>query len=756
MDLLGTLRKLKNLIFSDSSGDAITIAPGAQSADRVFTLPVVTGDDTFVTAAVSQSLSNKTIPRSAGNTVMGLNDAKFTSLENVTGDVETRIDNLEAVVGGVSVYRENAISSNASYTFTGLQPEATIIMTNSGARSVYLPSSPQAYWRRIVVDGYGNAGTNNITIYRAGSQVFEDGSTSKTLNENYGIMEFEWDAVTGEWITRLKPAPTITVNTPSISSPANGATGVSSTVTITSSAFSISQGSDTHQATHWQISGENGFTRCLYDKIDPVNLTSLAASAYTQGLNDYSTYYVRCKYISKTKGESAWSSTSSFTVAAPTVTTTQNTVMNKATLSLGGVTTQSISAHSTGFVAFAATTEATLIGTTNDWWVSYVANGAETWKLRLGKSSTTMASAGLASCIGSSGDVYLAADSGVGANTSLVKINSSGTLQWSIYASSGYLYFGAYGMKPTHDGGVVGGYGTAAGSPLIKINSSGSIVWQKYTSVRAFHALGCNPSTGHVLAGYDNTSSVLTGNESSFAYLQQDTGAVLWATAIGPGVTNAPYPSADSGYSSAAFDNASDVLGVVNNVANENVSCVDFFRISTGAYLYSIRLPFMCTSFASQGLGFSPSTGVLCFPCFRSTVSGLVDAASMTAEISGILRVDFLKQRVQFFGNRGNATSRYTYNTAATSNYYSTIIKVSSSDLVVITGDMKTPRSGELTIGCTWSRFNWTSASWSPSLSNGTVTVTSAGLTSNTSLTGISVTSSTYSYPVSSSNAGEL
>ena len=101
-----------------------------------------------------------------------------------------------------------------------------------------------------------------------------------------------------------------TVNTPSVTSPVNGTTGLGSSVTITSSAFSVSGISDTHYSSDWQVATDSGFTNVVKSSLnDTVNKVSWTVS----GLNPSTVYYVRVRYKGTTLSYSGYSTIVSFT-----------------------------------------------------------------------------------------------------------------------------------------------------------------------------------------------------------------------------------------------------------------------------------------------------------------------------------------------------------------------------------------------------------------------------------------------------------
>ena len=101
-----------------------------------------------------------------------------------------------------------------------------------------------------------------------------------------------------------QPIPVV-VTKPVIISPVNGATNISNTVTVTSSAFTMISGVDTHGSSNWQISTSSTFDTILYESVDDtVNKTN-----WTSGtLSTSTTYYIRVRYKGELSGYGSWSS----------------------------------------------------------------------------------------------------------------------------------------------------------------------------------------------------------------------------------------------------------------------------------------------------------------------------------------------------------------------------------------------------------------------------------------------------------------
>ena len=121
--------------------------------------------------------------------------------------------------------------------------------------------------------------------------------------------------------TKTVEIVSITINTPSITAPTNGATGQMDTFTITSSAFGVTNGSDTHASTDWEIwtgAGRTG-TRVWSSLANTTNKTSITVPSGSLAVS--TTYYIAVRYNGTTYGSSGYAS-SSFTTASaflPTV-----------------------------------------------------------------------------------------------------------------------------------------------------------------------------------------------------------------------------------------------------------------------------------------------------------------------------------------------------------------------------------------------------------------------------------------------------
>ena len=113
-------------------------------------------------------------------------------------------------------------------------------------------------------------------------------------------------------------------NAPEIVSPVDGSIGLSSSVVITASAFSMNTGSDTHQSSDWQIATDNGFSNIVSSVTnDTVNKLSWTANGLAANMD----YYVRVRYKGTAYGYGSWSETISFTTKLSFIPSTETAIL---------------------------------------------------------------------------------------------------------------------------------------------------------------------------------------------------------------------------------------------------------------------------------------------------------------------------------------------------------------------------------------------------------------------------------------------
>jgi len=108
--------------------------------------------------------------------------------------------------------------------------------------------------------------------------------------------------------TNFKP------DTPVLSSPTDGETGVSLTPELQTDAFSDPDTGDTHAQSQWQMSTDGDFSSLLLDIISSSHLTSLSVPQFI--LDDGATYYWRVRFYDNSLAASDWSESYVFTTLA--------------------------------------------------------------------------------------------------------------------------------------------------------------------------------------------------------------------------------------------------------------------------------------------------------------------------------------------------------------------------------------------------------------------------------------------------------
>ena len=112
--------------------------------------------------------------------------------------------------------------------------------------------------------------------------------------------------------------------TPTVTSPADNATGLTTTVNATSSAFAMITGSDTHAASDWQIATDSSFTNIISQTVnDTTNKVSWTSGTL---LND-TAYYIRVRHKGTTYGYGGWSAPNVFNTGSVVFPTSEETVL---------------------------------------------------------------------------------------------------------------------------------------------------------------------------------------------------------------------------------------------------------------------------------------------------------------------------------------------------------------------------------------------------------------------------------------------
>ena len=195
--------------------------------------------------------------------------------------------------------------------------------------------------RRISTGGFSNSsgrrlksGDNDIVSVKGPTSVYTNSVQEYEITDYDSSRQYSINAISGsvsivdDVITYIAPAVSgvsgfivngvrysITTLTskivkPTLLTPTSGSTNTASAVTMTISAFSLTNGADTHQSTSWQIATNSSFKNPVV-KLDKStdNLTSLTV----YGLSANTKYYVRFKQFGTSLDQSVWSEAYNFT-----------------------------------------------------------------------------------------------------------------------------------------------------------------------------------------------------------------------------------------------------------------------------------------------------------------------------------------------------------------------------------------------------------------------------------------------------------
>jgi len=139
-------------------------------------------------------------------------------------------------------------------------------------------------------------------------------SVSVTSLEAGSVSPWSGEYESGGQVTLTASPP----NQPSNISPADGASGISSTPTLQSSAFSDPDIGDTHAASQWQIRTVLGsyFDPVFDSGVDTLDLTSITVPSGI--LSSYATYHWHVRYQDSHGAWSNWSAETSFITSSLT------------------------------------------------------------------------------------------------------------------------------------------------------------------------------------------------------------------------------------------------------------------------------------------------------------------------------------------------------------------------------------------------------------------------------------------------------
>jgi hypothetical protein len=158
-----------------------------------------------------------------------------------------------------------------------------------------------------------NAASKTLTASTTVGQVL---SVSVVAIDNYGNRSLP--------VVKTSTVVSVSINAVTITSPANAATGITATPTISGNSFGVTNGTDTQISADWEIwTGANRTGTLVWSSInDTVNKTSITVPAATLVVN--TVYYIAARYKGTTYGYGGYGYCS-FTTATSFVPTVAGT-----------------------------------------------------------------------------------------------------------------------------------------------------------------------------------------------------------------------------------------------------------------------------------------------------------------------------------------------------------------------------------------------------------------------------------------------
>ncbi|TAK05409.1 DUF11 domain-containing protein, partial [Patescibacteria group bacterium] len=199
-----------------------------------------------------------------------------------------------------SVLQSTTIDSTSSdINCAGITPSQTL---NGGTVTYQMSNDGGATWTASGGACAGIADTHEFAFASTGSDL----RWRATLTGADAITSPAVDSLSVNYVTNTAP------NQPVNASPADGATNVLLTPTLTASDFSDPDAGDTHASSRWEVSTTaNSFANPVFASTSSINLTSITIPSGT--LVNNTTYHWHVKYVDAGGANSAFSTTTSFT-----------------------------------------------------------------------------------------------------------------------------------------------------------------------------------------------------------------------------------------------------------------------------------------------------------------------------------------------------------------------------------------------------------------------------------------------------------
>ena len=288
---------------SDVTGLGTAAVKNVPATGNASATQVVLGSDTRLTDARTPT-SHTTGSHSDWPAAVSMTEVGY--LDGVTSAIQTQLDGKQAtLVSGTNI---KTINGKSPLGAGNIEIQGGVGVALSGDTAPYVTQT-----KTYTITNY-NSFSEYVVQASAGSVSLSGDTITFIAPAAPGTVTLTviFDGVAQLFAVTVQPSAAAT---PVIASPIQGATGITETPTIATSAFAAIGASDTHLNTDWEIrTAANGAgTLVASNAASATDKTSWTVSA---GLLSVSTtYYVRARHRGTTLGASAWGE-SSFTTAA--------------------------------------------------------------------------------------------------------------------------------------------------------------------------------------------------------------------------------------------------------------------------------------------------------------------------------------------------------------------------------------------------------------------------------------------------------
>ena len=282
---LDTLAEIATQLASDESAAAALVTTVAAKVAK-----------TDIVDALTSAATNQPLSANQGKALSTLIAAKQAAL--VSGTTIKTVGGQSLLGSGditISTSTNNVVS--AAYTMPSAVASGGSLALALTGTSALVGGSVASFevtdWNAAVTTtaATANAASKTLTASTTVGQVL---SVSVVAIDNYGNRSLP--------VVKTATVVSVSINAVTITSPANAATGITATPTISGNSFGVTNGTDAQVSADWEIwTGANRTGTLVWSSInDTTNKTSITVPAATLVVN--TTYYIAARYKGTTYG----------------------------------------------------------------------------------------------------------------------------------------------------------------------------------------------------------------------------------------------------------------------------------------------------------------------------------------------------------------------------------------------------------------------------------------------------------------------